>query len=88
MLIEFDDQDFMSSEVDLRTDIAVIKQKIPELKVRHEQMMQKLEQQQSIIMTKYMLNESSKTASCTTGQPSIPFQYCGNCEGAEWVVGI
>ena len=58
----------MKYVLDLSNDITLIEQKISELGARYKQRRQKLEQQNSTLVNKDMLNARSKMPSCTTGK--------------------
>ena len=64
---ESDNQELSSHDVDPSNDIPVIEQKISELEIRYKWKRQMLEQQMSILVTKDMLNASSKTSTCNPG---------------------
>ena len=65
ILMESYNLELTSSEVDLSDDITVIEWKIAELDIKYRQ---KLDQENSILVTKDMFNASGKMSTYTTGQ--------------------
>ena len=76
MLTESNNQEWTCSEADQSNGITVIEQKFSNLGLG----INNWEQQKSILITKDMVNTSSKMPSCTAGKQQVPCQYCSSAD--------